>query len=428
MQTQEIPVSHMVSFESCPQCGKQVPKHWHYPSWCECGWNLKAFESITHDRFAAAYLRLGRKLGSKLLRDMMNEKGFRPRLTKNKLATMGFATLIHGITATMAVGACVLIIKGIRGPYYFDIIIGLIAALAVWFSAPRLPKLEMDGVLLSREENGALYGLVDEVSDYMKLPRIDGLIIDHRYNASYQQAGWRMKRYVTLGLPLFCILSSEEKVALISHEIAHGVNQDSLSGHFTLTAYRTLLRWSELMDPQDAGEIERNLTVLISRYILGLLSYVPWLLANLYIHLYFYESQKSEYLADYKSAEVGGTDAALGLAEKMYGAQTFRTALQRHVLNQHTGSFFDAYKGIVDAMPDRERERIRRIELLEGSRLHYTHPPSAYRLQFMQHHYHASAGVRISDEHVVNLETELKELEPRMQKKLILEFQDQLYW
>ncbi|NBD24597.1 M48 family metallopeptidase [Paenibacillus glycinis] len=260
----------------------------------------------------------------------------------------------------------------------------------------------------------------------MKLPRIDGLIIDHRFNASYLQAGWRMKRYVTLGLPLFSILSREEKVALVGHEIAHGVNRDILSGFYTLSAYHTLLRWSDLLDPQDSGITERNLAYFVSKHVLKLLSYVPWLLANLFIYLQFYESQKREYLADYKAAEVGGTDAAIGVGEKLYGWRTFATALHRYVMNRQTGNFFESYKEMINAMPDRERERIRRVELLEGSRLHFTHPPGAYRLQFLRHHFHAGSSVSVTDEHWAKLEEELKELEPRIQTKMIVDFQDDL--
>nr|WP_276316320.1 M48 family metallopeptidase [Paenibacillus artemisiicola] len=292
---------------------------------------------------------------------------------------------------------------------------------------PRIPKLSYDGILLSRQEYAALYALVDEICEEMRLPRIDGLILDHRFNASYAQAGWRMKRYVTLGLPLFGILDREERIALIGHEIAHGVNRDARRSFFTLSAYRTLIRWHDLLNPQDSLILERNWAVFLSKNVLKLLSYIPLYMAVGFIHLYYYESQRAEYLADALSAEMSGTEAMMRLNDKLYGEQTFSMALQRYVLNGQQGSFFEAYKAIALAMPERERERIRRVELLEGSRLDYTHPPGAYRIQFLQRHYRSSAKVALTDERSDRIEAELKKAEPRIEARMIQDFQASLY-
>ncbi|MFC4812753.1 M48 family metallopeptidase [Paenibacillus sp. GCM10023250] len=138
-------------------------------------------------------------------------------MKRSRLLTNLFAGLVHCVTVALIAVCCYLIVNGIQGHYFFYLLAAIVA-LAVWFSMPRIPKLTYDGILLSRQEHGALYALVDDICDQMRLPRINGLILDHQFNASYEQSGWRMKRYVTLGLPLFGILNREEKIALIGHE------------------------------------------------------------------------------------------------------------------------------------------------------------------------------------------------------------------
>ncbi|MFC4812752.1 hypothetical protein [Paenibacillus sp. GCM10023250] len=167
--------------------------------------------------------------------------------------------------------------------------------------------------------------------------------------------------------------------------------------------------------------------MFLSKNVLKLLSYIPLYMAVGFIHLYYYESQRAEYLADALSAEMSGTEAMMRLNDKLYGEVTFRMALQRHVLSGQQGSFFDAHNAIAQAMPERERERIHRAELLEGSRLDYTHPPGAYRMQFLRRHYQPSAQIGITDERSDRIEAELKKAEPWIEARMIQDFRASLY-
>jgi heat shock protein HtpX len=69
-------------------------------------------------------------------------------------------------------------------------------------------------------------------------------------------------------------------------------------------------------------------------------------------------------------------------------------------------------------MPARELERIRRLEQMQGFFLGATHPPTAYRIEFLKAHYKPEAKVTLSEAELAQLEQELVPLREEMQREV----------
>ena len=182
--------------------------------------------------------------------------------------------------------------------------------------------------------------------------------------------GWRRRRVLTLGLPLFSALEPQERVALIAHELAHGRNGDSSRGLLVGSSLGGLVELYGLVAPDSAEARGWELGGFdgVLNAVFWLLSRPVYLLLLLQLHLLARDSQRAEYLADALAARVAGTPAEISLHEKLLLDSTFRSVIQRGAYGGRATER-DAFEELVAAfaaVPERERERRRRVARLEG--------------------------------------------------------------
>ncbi|WP_143088952.1 hypothetical protein [Paenibacillus sp. UNC496MF] len=104
------------TYQACPSCSRRIPAHVHYRSWCECGWNLEpSDQDASQGRIEATYLKLGQRMGKKLLQDMIQDSDAQEKLFRDRLLTNLFAGLVHAVTAALFIGCWYLIVKCIQG-------------------------------------------------------------------------------------------------------------------------------------------------------------------------------------------------------------------------------------------------------------------------------------------------------------------------
>jgi len=84
-------------------------------------------------------------------------------------------------------------------------------------------------------------------------------------------------------------------------------------------------------------------------------------------HLLWRDMQRAEYLADYLAANVSGTDAMLSLLNKLHFEKAMELAAHRARLDRGKSLIGELRREIAN-MPERELERIRRVEKLSLSR------------------------------------------------------------
>ena len=401
----------------CPKCGGAYPVQAGFVPWCDrCGWGLKPPAlRRTRSPFDKLYLEAGRRAGGALLAEMRRAPVGRPRVTPAMAAAFALALLVHGLTLGLVVLGLALI-AGEWG-YWIIVAVGLLCLGLAWVIRPRFPRLDdndREG-LVTRAEFPALFALTDRIARTLDARPVEAIVLCEDFNAAYGAFGWRRRPVLFIGLPLFAILDDAERVSVLGHELAHGVNGDPTRGFVVGTAINSLAGWYRMLHP---GRIGGGIIEMFSQVIMLGLARVVLSVAVALIYLLSHTKQRAEYLADALGARAGGTAAALRLLEKLHLDHTFIQARRRVAL---TGGadFFAELRHEAATVPARELARIRRVQLLEGSRLDHTHPPTAYRIAVLEAHPVGAPAVTVSPEEHAALERELATVYPRIHARLV---------
>src|SRR5688572_3701613 len=209
----------------CPQCAATIPVAPGYLVWCDqCEWNLIRSDNSETLRFSH---RINAKFGARYSADLFkramdNAGALKSGFSFSLVLAYTFATLVHTATVAVLIGGIALLTMG--WPNIFAAISGVLCISLSWVLRPRFGSAPES--VLPREDYPKLYGFVQEIADEMGFGRVEGILVDSRINASFQRVGWRGCAYITIGLPLFAILTADAKAALLGHEVGHGVNGD----------------------------------------------------------------------------------------------------------------------------------------------------------------------------------------------------------
>jgi Zn-dependent protease with chaperone function len=379
-------------------------------------------------RLERLYEHMGRRLGDRMAERMATAKTLDPRPTPARITAYAVAVGVYAVSLLfIAAGVA---FAAILFPNLFALAVGALLVGIGLMLRPRFGKPPKDGVV-SREETPELHALVDAVAEALEVPTIDAIVVDHDYNASWAILGLRRRRVLTLGLPLLAALSAQERVALIAHELAHGRNGDSGRGLFVGSAVRALADIYYLVGPEDLSDREPWELGIFDRIVnvfLWVVSRPVYGLLVLELLLLLRDSQRAEYLADALAARTAGTDAVVGLSETTLLGTTFQGVVQRAA---QPGADLDLFAEVADVfatVPEREKERRRRIARMEGAKLSETHPPTAKRIELLERRREPEAKVVLSAEQFTQIDAELRHLRRPLQQRLVEEYRDALYY
>jgi Zn-dependent protease with chaperone function len=415
--------------QACPNCGASIPLHPQYVAWCErCDWNVTApaVADVAEGPLGRVYSSAGRRLGDRLALRLLEAESLEPRLTFGRVASYVIAALVFVAALAMLVGGVLLAVLAFPNP--FAVFFGVVLVGAGFLMRPRFGKIPDENVL-TREEAPRLHARVEQVAELVATRPADVLEISEQFNASWAVLGLRRRRVLTLGLPLLVALSPQEQVALIAHELAHARNGDASRGLLVGSAVRSLGELYYLVAP-GGGVVFAELTFLaramnilywlVSRPILGLL--------HLELHLLLRDTQRAEYYADALAARVAGTDATVGLLEKLLLEPTVRSVAQRLVHDRDSDAdVFDEITRAVAIVPERERERRRRVARLESARLDATHPPTGLRIRLLEDRPNQTAQLTLSPIEAAAIDQELRRFRGAFHDNLLDAYRDKLY-
>ena len=362
----------------CPECGSTTPVVEGFKRWCDqCNWNVEPYSRDDDNFFARQYARIGKRSGARTLRNLATTPldALRPRLTISKAIAYGLAIVVHASSLmTFAAGAYFVI------GYYPSIpaiALGLALCGLAWLLLPALGKVPEN--VVPESDFPALYSFVNNVARDLGGQPIRHIVVDETYNAAYGTVGCQREAVLWIGLPLWIALAPQERVAVVGHEVAHGVNGDSTRGLVIGSAVHTLDAWIALLRA-DHDAFSRIGTWLLSLPV----SAFQIVLA----HLLWRDSQRAEFLADYLGAAISGTPATISALTKVSLSEHFNDFLLRRIYStsQSGQDLFDEFRKRIANLPEREMERVRRAANLEGSRLDSTHPPTAQRIAFLSAH------------------------------------------
>ncbi len=418
------------STTTCCECGASIPVNPGYTTWCDkCGWNLNPYgEESNKDLSFRIYRYLGKKFSKKLLDSLLKKD------LKEKYSTparpLAYA-LVGFIYLTNLILFLTLVIAGIflflRGTVFIKdiveavfVILGLLCLIMAYVIIPKYKKYENYPV--KRDEYPNLYKLLDKIADNMGTKHIDRICIDESFNASYYQTFIKGERIITIGLPLFYILSNDERVALLSHEVAHGANSDITRGRFVGGAYRLLINWQKILGP--SNKIAEVGFIAIFYPVLMIMFPLRWLLWKYVEGIWFLlaaliwrDNQRAEYLADFLASKAAGTEAMITLHKKIHFGDSFWSIMSDLTRYGYSKDLIADFKNRLSSIPERELQRVERLDTELLSSIDASHPPTVYRIRLMREYFN-NKTVKLDDMEMKEIEEELKTLRSEINFKL----------
>lgn len=404
--------------QKCRVCNSEMPVIPGYTTWCgHCGWNIDGKGQEKKNTLERFYDYLGKKWSENLLNSVKNEVKIINRISITKIAALLLSLPIYFIQILFLIAYLAFAILFVHN-FKFDITV-FITSIAIVLVIPviviikkireqqKIDEYLKDSVV-SKDKFPALYTMVNKISDYLGVTEVDGIIIDEDFNASFGRYGIKKKKILTIGLPLFSILGDKEKVALISHEIAHDVNNDALIGRISGKALDILGKWYLSVAPNEI------MAAVFSRFPIAILL-IPfyWIISKI-ILLYWYllsiiswrDSQCAEYYADYLSSTVSGSEEMISTLEKLYYSSSFYSTAD-NIIRYNDKNILNSFLERIKNVPQRELERIKRLIVDKQSQIDSTHPPTVFRIEFLKSKYNDSCNLCNDIEYRI-IEEELK--------------------
>lgn len=399
--------------------------HKDFRAWCShCYWNiLPHIPEVKEGFLARRYDDFGKKHGRSLYKSLAEapEDALRPRLNVSKVCATAVALCIYLISLLMAVFGVFLI--SWDWPNLVTIIAGAAFLGIFWMVRPRLSEMPTGGV--SEQEFPALFQLVNRICDHIGIPHVSTIIVDEDFNAGFAQFGWRRESVMWIGLPLWTILTPGERVAILSHEASHGANGDPTRSLIVQGALNTLEGWLYFLRPnydyRAAEYTDTSFGEVLAYYLMWIFSFLVEGVMHILRLLVWRDSQIAEYLADYLATTVAGTGPMIRGLKKLAYWQFFEHVKQTSVFSrsQSGRELMDRFGDFIAALPEHEVERLRLINKMKWSRLDSTHPPTAYRIEFLKNHIQGKRKILLTPEERKALDKEMESLKEAIGKKLI---------
>ncbi|MGW0970890.1 M48 family metallopeptidase [Streptomyces sp. NPDC002516] len=373
--------------QPCPDCGAEIRGDSRFTAWCSaCDWNVDPERpEEKRGRLARARRALAQGHGERLLAELSAGGDLRARRDSSAVLAVALALVVHALTLAVTAGGVWLLVRGWGG---WGMVPGAFLLALGWSLRPRFARLPENTPVLRRPDAPELFALVDEVARVAGTRGVDAIAVDDGINASVQSYGVRGRRLLTLGLPLWEVLTPRQRIALLGHEMGHYVNGDTRHGLVVATACRSLATWYYFFLPiDDPTGLDRvvNLLYIVPRLLVhGVLTVLDGLTLR--------AAQRAEYLADRVAARAGSTQAALELMDHLLIADSAAVTLRREVnlaaLNglrgreqsaAPTDGLWERLAADLASVPEHERDRQRRAGVLRGHSVDETHPPTHLR-------------------------------------------------
>jgi Zn-dependent protease with chaperone function len=413
---------------ACPNCGSSVPITPGFSQWCEtCGWNLDPLgaRKPPPNRIRRLWQRLGASASESLERELLDPTALRPKLTVSKALAYLLSLAVFGLAALFSVAGLLLLPLGLVWAILGVVLVGL-----AFLARPRFGRVPSNAVAADGAPK-RFRALADRIAKELGTRPADFYLFDSDYNAAVTELGLRRRRVLFVGLPLMAVLAPQERVAVLGHEFGHFVNGDPRRGFVGHTALATLIEWHKVLVPRSlmdvADEGIPGLLMFPVNVVMFTVSMVPYGLAALLVTLMRRSTQRAEYLADARAAELAGSRDAVAAFDKLLLAGPISAAMMattdEHWQNQ---SLWDDLQKRAANFPERELERYRRIDREQGGRLDDTHPPTESRKRVIQERPQTVASQVLGHGENEAIDEELRNLTTRIQRDVIDTYVDSL--
>ena len=235
---------------SCPQMRAQSSNDSRFVEWCQaCGWHADP-EAAACPRRSGSDGGLGARRDDRAVREVFKACVSAPDLRtlrdRSKTVAVLSAIVVHLATVAVLGFAIYVATTSVLLPIKVLAVATLVGTAVL--VRPRLGKAPK-GIPVTREQAPTLWSCVEELCRTIGARPPDFILIDDSFNAGYGSFGLRRRRYLRIGYPLWNILTHQERVVLLSHEMAHDVNHDLRRSVITYTALNSLAQWFHLFTP-----------------------------------------------------------------------------------------------------------------------------------------------------------------------------------
>jgi heat shock protein HtpX len=370
---------------------------------------------------ARQYIRIGERHGRTVLERLktVSVQDLRPRLTMPKAIAFGIAATVHLLSLSLLIVGIILIATGI--PELAPMLLGAGACGFAWVLRPKPGRLPSQD-LVSAKQFPALHALANEVAKELNGQPISHIVVNEDFNAAYGVVGWRRIPVLWIGLPFWMALRPQERVALLGHEVAHGVNGDGTRSFIAGSALSALEEWIGFL----RGPLHhaRTWSEILGGYAVWVLSIPFALLQSLLAHLFWLDKQRAEYFADYLGSTISGTAAALSLLERSECNDHLDDVLLRNAysISQSGAHILELFRERINLLPEREWQRISLSSQREGARLDASHPPTAYRSSFLHAHTVEMPRIIATESIMHSIDAELAALQEVLGNRLIARY------
>lgn len=377
-----IVISPDTSF-ACPQCGDSLQQSRQFPAWCPaCEWGLTDGQERRAGFFRSRLDRWSARQVEALYRQVSGSSVQRPGWGVARLASYTLAICVHAFCIALIIVAVWMIAAMLNVVTAFLAMFALLLALEL---RPRLGSVRKLKHVKHRADAPVLFGVLDQVAAEVGARPAHAVHADASWNASYAAVGWRRCRVVTLGLPLWDTLSADQKIAVLGHEFAHGVNGDARHGTIVGTSLAALARMHSVFRP---GRRDRRVNPLVSALVGLAQVLLGWMIGGLLIaqHLLLLRaSQRAEYFADAAAARVASpASMASSLDAMLTGSETYSFVAGRRRFPNQKADFWTQLRSSLSAVPESEKERRRRAHARDRLQVTGSHPPTHLRIKIMQ--------------------------------------------
>lgn len=395
---------------TCPQCGKRVEKIRPYVPWCDqCNWNLlpkgqaQAAEPSAWDNF---YQWLSKSLDSRLHKQM---------LTRSKIEVSYASWMAVLLSTAFYCLMSFIVIKtiglGLSFVWWKVSLSVLLFLLIFWSVLPRFEVSPPSEVLTQPDKFPVLNAIVGRISSQLNVPT-PKILMTEQFAATFATIGWTRESLLVLGYPWVVLLSAQELVGLIAHELSHQIDRNISRSLYVRIAETAVMRWVALTDPMRwivrLQFKERVIPIpILPLNICFLIIYAPLQVIRMaFLACNRRNLQRSEYVADRFSAEISGNRESISLLRK-----SLYRYLDPLIIPYRRAPYHQKYDTLlskIETIPPRELDRLWRISQLGTSKLLDTHPPMSQRAAFLGSVSSTVPKVEISPEEFEALHQELR--------------------
>jgi Zn-dependent protease with chaperone function len=308
----------------------------------------------------------------------------RPGWSATRVLVTLAAVVLHLAFLAVAATGLWLCAQGFPG---VSLVPGVILLLVAYELRPRFGQPPEYGTTVGRDEAPALHDLVDRVAAALDTPRPDIVVLTDELNASAGTVGWRRRRCLAIGLPLWSVLTPPQRVALLGHELGHFVNGDVRRGLLVQPVFTTLAVVDSLLapsaTPRESGLVER-LATAVWGLLAGLLREVLTLVRLVLVGPAQRDAQRAEYLADAFAARLAGTVPAVAMLDLFASGDTVAMVAMREARKGSPAAVWrEETQRILDAAPDDLAGR-RQRSVETGGSFFASHPPAGLRAALLE--------------------------------------------